>query len=151
MSFPRAIDADAPVIAHHTIDIQAPLEVVWNLHVDVTGWTGWNSDMTSARLDDPFAPGSTFDWESYGFPVTSTIYVVEPRHRILWGGVAAGITGVHEWLFSNTERGVRVETSESFAGAPVVNDVAAMTSMLDTSLDAWLKQLKGTSEQRAAM
>ncbi len=149
MSFPRVIDVDAPVVAHHEVEILAPHDVVWNHHVDVNAWSSWNSDMTSARLEGPFAPGSEFDWESYGFPVTSTIYVVEPQQRILWGGVAGGITGIHEWLFTPTDVGVHVETYESFAGAPVEADVAGMTSMLDTSLVAWLHQLKAAAERAA--
>jgi hypothetical protein len=31
MTTPTGIDRDAPVIAHHEIDIAAPLETVWNL------------------------------------------------------------------------------------------------------------------------
>jgi hypothetical protein len=58
---PRSVDTSAPVLAHHEIDIQAPLESVWAMHVDVNGWTSWNPDMTSAHLDGPFVPGASFD------------------------------------------------------------------------------------------
>jgi hypothetical protein len=92
---PTALDVTAPVLAHHEIDINAALENVWALQVDVNGWTRWNRDMTAAHLDGPFLPGASFSWESYGFPVTSTIYEVDANHRILWGGTAGGITGVH--------------------------------------------------------
>ena len=30
MTIPTGIDRDAPVIAHHQIDITAPLDAVWN-------------------------------------------------------------------------------------------------------------------------
>ena len=134
---PSSFDDDAPVVAHHEIEIHASLEDIWNLHIDVNGWTRWNPDMTSARLDGPFVVGATFDWESYGFPVTSKVYLIETHHRILWGGAAAGVTGVHEWLFTPVADGVNVVTNESFAGAPVEVDVPGMQAMLDSSLVAW--------------
>jgi len=146
MTNPTSVDVSAPVLAHHEIDIKAPLETVWVLHVDVNGWTRWNRDITAAHLDGPFAPGASFEWESYGFPVTSTIYEVDAHHRILWGGTAGGITGVHQWLFTPTDGGVHVETDESFAGEPVQADAAGMQSLLDASLIAWLNSLKAAAE-----
>ena len=145
MTAPTSVDASAPVLAHHEIDIEAPVNVVWELHVDVNGWTRWNPEITAARLNGPSEPGATFDWESYGFPVTSRVYEVNPGHRILWGGTAGGITGVHEWLFSPAGDGVRVVTNESFAGEPVAADQAGMQAQLDASLAMWLIRLRAAA------
>ena len=87
-----------------------------------------------------------FDWTSYGFGVTSTIYDVTPRSRILWGGTAGGITGVHEWPFEETPGGVHVTTNESFAGEPVEADKDGMQAALDGSLGSWLAHLKAAAE-----
>ena len=84
-------------------------------------------------------------------PVTSTIYEVDTDHRIMWGGTAGGITGVHEWLFTPTPDGVHVVTNESFAGEPVEADAAGMQSMLDASLVAWLDSLKTAAESNAGL
>jgi len=119
MAQPHDVDRTAPVLAHHEIDIDAPLERVWALHTHVDGWPGWQADITEARIEGPFGPGTSFDWTSYGFSVRSTIHDVDANSRVLWGGAAEGITGIHEWLFSETPGGVHVETNESFAGAPV--------------------------------
>jgi hypothetical protein len=80
--------------------------------------------------------------------VTSTIYEVVPRSRILWGGTASGINGVHEWLFETTPGGVRVTTNESFAGEPVDADKDGMQTALDGSLGTWLAHLKAAAESR---
>jgi uncharacterized protein YndB with AHSA1/START domain len=149
MSVPTGIDQAAPVIAHHEIDISAPLEVVWQLHSDVNAWPTWHGDITAAHADGAFEPGGSFDWTSFGFSVTSTIYSVADQSRVLWGGTADGITGVHEWLFVETGDGVRVTTNESFAGDPVAADPGAMQSMLDGSLTSWLEHLKAAAEARA--
>ncbi len=105
MSPPTAIDRGAPVISHHEIDIGAPLAVVWRRHIDVNAWPTWQTDITAARIDGTLRQGASFDWTSYGFSVTSTVYDVADRSRILWGVTADGITGIHEWLFEETPAG----------------------------------------------
>jgi hypothetical protein len=84
MTTPAGIDRDAPVIAHHAIDIAAPLDTVWNLHTDVDAWPVWNLEVTAAKLDGAFAPGNSFTWTSYDFTVTSTIYIVEDPGLLTW-------------------------------------------------------------------
>src|SRR5271157_672084 len=136
MSIPTGIDSDAPVRAHHEIDINAPLDTIWRLHTDVNSWPAWQTDISAARIDGAFQPGASFEWTSYGFTVVSTIYAVAERARVLWGGTAGGITGVH------------VTTDESFAGEPVEADVTGMQSALDSSLVAWLGHLKAAAESK---
>jgi uncharacterized membrane protein len=143
MTVPADVDRTAPVIAQHEIDIQAPLDTVWQLHVDVNSWPTWQTEITSARIDRPLEPGVSFDWTSYGF---SVLYDVVERARVLWGGTSGGITGVHEWLFSETPGGVHVTTNESFAGEPVEADAPGMQTVLDASLVAWLGRLKTAAE-----
>ena len=146
MTTPTDIDRDAPVIARHEIDINAPLETVWRLQTDVNGWPAWQTDITAAHLDGPFEPGGSFTWTSYGFTVTSTIYAVAQRARTLWGGAAQGVMGTHEWVYTQTPTGTHVATHESFSGQPVQADVAGMQSALDKSLTDWLSHLKATAE-----
>ena len=149
MTTPTGIDRDAPVIAHHEIDIAAPLDTVWNLHTDVDAWPAWNLEVTAAKLDGAFAPGNSFTWTSYDFTVTSTIYIVEDHSRTLWGGAAQGIMGTHEWRFAQSPAGVHVITTESFAGDPVDADPTGMQTILDNSLTAWLTRLKQKAESSA--
>ena len=52
------------------------------------------------------------------------------NQRVLWGGTAGGITGIHEWLFAETPGGVQASTTESFSGDPVSADQQAMQNML---------------------
>jgi hypothetical protein len=149
MSDPVSVDGDAPVLAHHEVDIDASLDVVWGQHVDVNAWPDWQTDITAAHLEGVLERGVSFDWTSFGFSVISTVYDVAERARVLWGGPAEGITGVHEWLFSETPAGVHVVTNESFAGDPVSADPGQMQSVLDASLASWLAHLKAACESRA--
>jgi len=149
MTVPTDVDRVAPVIAVHEIDIEGSLDTVWRLHTDVNAWPTWQTDITAAHLDGVLEPGVSFDRTSYGFSVTSTVYALAKPFRVLWGGTSGGIKGVHEWLFSETSSGVRVTTTESFAGEPVEDDPAGMQTVLDASLVAWLGHLKVAVESSA--
>lgn len=149
MSTPAGIDRGAPVRARHEIDIRAPLDAVWRLHSDVDSWPAWHTDISAARLDGAFEAGDSFEWTSHGFTVTSTIYTVDKtaeRARVLWGGTAGGVTGIHEWVILRTAGGAHVMTQESFSGETVEADAAGAQSILDVSLAAWLELLKATAE-----
>jgi polyketide cyclase/dehydrase/lipid transport protein len=144
-----SIDTTAPVIARHEIEIHAPLEVVWRLHVNVPAWPTWNPDITDVTLEQSFAPGASFRWHTAGLAIRSTIYAITEHARTLWGGAVEGIIGIHEWTFTETTEGVRVATEESWSGAPVEAAVAALQDGLDRSLIAWLGHLKAAAEARA--
>jgi hypothetical protein len=146
MAVPTDVDRAAPVIAVHEIDIEAPRDTVWRLHADVNAWPTWQTDITDAHIDGVLEPGVSFDWTSYGFSVTSTVYDLTEGARVLWGGTSGGITGIHEWVFSDTPDGVQVTTTESFAGEPVEADASGMRKLLDASLVAWLAHLKTAAE-----
>jgi uncharacterized protein YndB with AHSA1/START domain len=148
MKHPTEVDQNAPVIANLHIDIDAPRDTVWRLHTDVNAWPSWQTDITEARLDQPLAEGASFDWSTYGMAITSTVYALDEGSRILWGGEGNGITGIHEWTFTDVPTGVWVTTTESFAGGPFEADTATMQGLLDQSLQSWLERLKAMAEQR---
>ncbi|MEJ8667692.1 SRPBCC family protein [Streptomyces sp. NBC_01614] len=147
MTYPTAIDEKAPIVADHSIRIAASLERVWHLHTGIASWPAWQHAITEARLDGPIAPGSTFHWATAGLTIDSTIYAVDAeRHRILWGGPAHGITGVHEWTFTEDGDDIVVRTRESWAGAPIDADRDNLAAALDDSLASWLDALKKAAE-----
>ena len=76
VTVPTDVDRAAPVLAVHEIDIEAPLDTVWRLHTHVSAWPTWQTDITAAQLDGALELGVSFDWTSYGFSVTSTVYAL---------------------------------------------------------------------------
>lgn len=149
MTSPTGIDTAAPVISRHEIEIDAPIAVVWGLHTDVPAWPSWNPDIADVAAPRPLVPGAAFEWQTAGLSIRSTVYALTEPTRILWGGDASGITGIHEWRFAETARGVRVKTEESWSGAPVDADAAALQAGLDRSLVSWLSHLKAAAEAKA--
>jgi hypothetical protein len=147
MENPTEVDHSAPVLTNLEIDVAAPRDAVWRLHTDINAWPTWQKDITDAALEPPLAAGASFSWTTYGMAITSTVYAINEGSRILWGGTANEITGIHEWTFADTPSGVHVTTTESFADEPVAADVTNMQALLDQSLRSWLEQLKATAER----
>ncbi|MFQ6330645.1 SRPBCC family protein [Nocardia sp. CWNU-33] len=126
--------------------VDATLQRVWELHTDISAWSAWQTDITASAIDGLVEPGTVFHWSTFGLDIDSTIYAVDAPHRILWGGPAHGITGVHLWTFTEVDGKVHVHTEESWDGVPIRADIAGMHAALDGSLAAWLEYLKKTTE-----
>ncbi|MFJ6530474.1 SRPBCC family protein [Streptomyces longwoodensis] len=141
------IDETAPVIVRLSTVIDAPLERIWALHTDIDTWAEWNADVDQAELDGPLLPGTSFRWKTHGLDITSTVREIVPGRRLVWGGPANGIEGVHVWTFEQTGSQVTVHTEESWSGAPVDAAVEQLGQALQQSLTTWLTSLKSRAEQ----
>ncbi|AQZ61574.1 hypothetical protein BKM31_08890 [[Actinomadura] parvosata subsp. kistnae] len=145
----RTIDETAPVIVRLSTTIDAPIERVWALHTGIDAWPSWNDAIDTATLTGPVEPGSSFRWTTHGLDITSTVFEVVPGERIVWGGPAGGIDGVHVWTFTADGGRVTVRTEESWAGAPVEAAAEQLRQALHASLQSWLAALKTRAEQPA--
>ncbi|MFD0268060.1 SRPBCC family protein [Streptomyces sp. NPDC127106] len=143
------IDETAPAIVRLSTVIDAPLATVWELHTDIAAWPTWNPDIDRARPHGPLALGSSFSWRTGGLDITSTVHELVPGQRIVWGGPASGITGVHVWAFEQDGDHVTVRTEESWSGDPVEAAVDELRKALHDSLESWLGHLKSRAEQHA--
>ncbi|MGX1912114.1 SRPBCC family protein [Streptomyces phaeochromogenes] len=145
----HSVDEDAPVVVRLSTTVDAPLATVWALHTDIGSWADWNTDIESVDFGGPLAPGSSFRWLTHGLDITSTIREVVPGERIVWGGPAHGIEGVHVWTFEEADGGtVTVRTEESWAGAPIEERPEEMREALRQSLESWLSHLRSEAERR---
>lgn len=145
-----SIDTAAAIVVRRDIRIDAPLSLVWDLHTGVNSWPAWQTDITAASAEHPLAPGVVFRWHTAGMTIDSTVYAIEAPHRLLWGGTAHGITGIHLWTFHEENGQVHAHTEESWDGEPVRADVENLRAALDGSLASWLDRLKEAAENGGA-
>ncbi|MEV7723658.1 SRPBCC family protein [Streptomyces sp. NPDC087917] len=141
------IDETAPVIVRLSTVIDAPLATVWELHTDIAAWPTWNPDVDRAEADGPLLPGGSFRWRTHGLDITSTVLDLVPGRRIVWGGPASGIAGVHVWAFEPNGDRTTVRTEESWSGAPVEAAPTELGKSLHDSLVGRLGHLKSRAEQ----
>ncbi|MET9433238.1 SRPBCC family protein [Streptomyces sp. NPDC006551] len=142
------IDPHAPVVVRLAVTVDAPLDTVWAVHTDIGAWPRWNTDVESTRFTGPLAAGARFRWRTHGLDIASTVHHVVAGERIVWGGPANGIDGIHVWTFEETDGVVTVRTAESWSGAVVEEQPAALEQALRQSLENWLLRLKTEAERR---
>jgi uncharacterized protein YndB with AHSA1/START domain len=147
MTYPEHVDETAAIVVRRSIRVDAPIDRVWRLHTDINGWTHWQRDIDSADADGPIGVGSTFHWSTAGLSIASTVYAVDAPYRILWGGPAHGITGIHQWTFTPDGDATVVHTEESWDGEPVHADLENLRNALDASLASWLDHLRKAAEK----
>ncbi len=149
------IDRNAPCQAVHEIEIDAPIDIVRGVLLDIDSWPKWNSKVSRAKLQrdansapGPLKPqvGDVFKWKS-GVGIRSTFAVIT-RHRVGWTGVAFGTKAAHLWIFERvSSRRTRVVTEESFGGWLVSCMPKAMQKSLDENLTLQLTALKAEAEK----
>lgn len=140
------INSTAPVTAQHQITINTSSAIVWQLLTDIDQWSVWNPAISHSQLQGALKPGSTFRWKSGGTTILSTLQEVEPLQRLSWTGRAIGARAIHVWVLEPQAEAVLVRTEESFEGWLVRLAKGMMQSMLDTTLQGWLDQLKRAAE-----
>jgi hypothetical protein len=90
---------------------------LWRIWSDVDAWHTWQSDLEQAKLDGPFAAGSTFQLKPKGGPrVRIALLTVEPNRRFvdLTRLPLARMYGEHQFTARGDE--VEIRTSVSVEG-----------------------------------
>jgi hypothetical protein len=90
---------------------------LWQVWADVDAWHSWQSDLDHAKLEGPFAAGSTFLLKPKGGPrVRIALLTVEPCRRFvdLTRFPLAKMYGEHEFIARGDE--VEIRTSVSVEG-----------------------------------
>lgn len=146
----KSIDTKAPLSARKEISIQAPIQEVWNVQTDIGGWSGWQPDVTTAKLEGALLPGAIFRWKAKGLTIASTLHTVTPRHEIGWTGVSLGMFAIHNWTFEAQGDTTRVTTEESLSGWLTRLLKLFAPNFLEKSLDASLQTLKNRVEALSA-
>ena len=139
----------SPVVASAEVEIDADIEVVWELLSSINHWPEWNADIRSATLYGALAPGSIFVWRAGPMTITSTISQVNRPHLLAWRGRSLGIRAAHIWHMESKGERVMVRTEESWEGPfPLLFSWLAK-KLLQGSIEFWLQQLKAAAEKAA--
>ena len=110
------------MIIEESIDIHAPLPVVWNVFAAMEDWQSWNPVIENCCIisGDGMAENTcfTFQMRPYYLPikVMPIITKCEPGKEVIWEGSRFGVQAVHTFIFEEIENAVRLTSSETFRG-----------------------------------
>jgi len=141
------IDSRAPVTAAYEVEIDAPVQRVWDLLADPLAWPSFAPEVHDVHLDAPAAVDTRFTWANGRSRIKSRFAVVDPGREITWTGVSSGFKAVHRHLLEATSDGAtRVRSEESIAGSLLV--LFYSSAKLQAGIEAWLTGLKTAAERR---
>lgn len=142
------INPSAPVQTTKKIAIRASPEKVWTILSRINQWDEWHKDIQSPKLEGAFKAGTSFNWESGGLNIHSTLHTVNPYSKIGWSGKALGAFAIHNWTFTEMHGYTELRVEESMEGWLVKLLRDQFQTGLEHSLDIWLNNLKTEAEKQ---
>ena len=140
------INNNAPVKAVESIQIEATPQRVWEILTDINNWDKWNRDIKQAKIKGDLAAGTTFDWNSGGNKISSTLHTVTPLREIGWSGKAFGAFAIHNFTLTDINGKTELLVEESMEGFLMRFFRGYMQKTLENGINNWLIQLKETAE-----
>jgi len=136
----------------HSVKINAELQHVWDVFVDISCWNDWNTVAVDVRSDTGrLTEGKRFEFCIKPFVLPLNIRpVVEklvPGKHVIWSGSKYGINARHEFVFEECEGGVKVTSREIFDGKALKFILVKFTyKSLNRLSVRMLQQLKDAAE-----
>lgn len=138
------INPDASIRDSQSVIINAPIQKVWEVLIDMPRWPEWNGDIKSVKVDE-VKDGAEFRWTLNGSTLTSTIRKVQAPELLSWTGSTKGIKAIQVWRLEDSgDNQTIVSTEESLQGFLTL---FFSHQKLHTTLLKWLERLKQRVEQ----
>jgi Polyketide cyclase / dehydrase and lipid transport len=137
--------ADADLFAHNDITINRPVKTVWRNLINASAWPKWYSNASDVVVNGPsqlLDAGVSFEWVTFGLPVTSTVAEFLPPTRIGWYGTSTGLHAYHTWLLAPVGEGAYV-VMEEVGNGPAAQQLARNNpGQMHRGHDLWNVSLK---------
>ena len=143
----KSINNNAPVKCSKTILINSTPEKVWSILTNIDKWANWQTDITKPKLNGSLKPTTTFDWQSGGAKIHSTIQIIDEFKYIGWTGKSFGMLAIHNWKLTTENGQTKVEVEESMEGLLAGLFKKPFNRSLETGMQKWLELLKKESEK----
>jgi hypothetical protein len=92
-----------------SVELDMPVEPLWDTFLDVESWPRWNPCIWRARVrDGELRRGATLawvfnpikPWYPYKLPARAEIVEFEPHNRVTWEATAPGFHALHSYRFA---------------------------------------------------
>ena len=143
----KSINNDAPVKCSKSITINASTVKVWTILTDINNWSTWQTDITKPTLNGELKPGTTFDWNTGGARIHSTLHTVEPFNNFGWSGKTLGMLAIHNWTITETTGQTKISVDESMEGFLANLFKKLFNKNLEKGMQNWLNLLKKECEK----
>lgn len=139
------INENAGIRDSHSIIINADIDKVWNVLIDMENWPSWNPDVKKVTLDGDVAVGTYFSWVQGRTHGKSQIQTVDKPSTLAWTSKAKWVKRIYVWTLESDEGQTIATVSASFQGTFVV--LAENHQKVYHELLNWLELLKNKTEE----
>lgn len=110
------INNNAPVKSQGTIEINAPIDIVWHVLTEINEWHTWQKSVSESVLEAKLNEGTPFKWKANGISFHSIIHTIKPKTMFGWTGKTFGASAIHNWVFIQNSDITIVNVEESLQG-----------------------------------
>ncbi|MEQ6168579.1 MULTISPECIES: SRPBCC family protein [unclassified Ekhidna] len=139
------INENASIRDSHSTIINADINKVWDILVDMQDWPNWMSDVKKVTLDGDPAEGTTFKWVQGRAHGISQIQAFKKPNTLSWTSKARMVKRIYVWSLESDEGQTIATVSASFQGTMVV--LAQTHQKVYDELLNWLEALKSKAEE----
>jgi hypothetical protein len=144
----QKINNSAPVKCSKSITVNANSKIVWVVLTGINRWADWQSQIKNPKLNGELRPESTFDWQTGGAKIRSTLHTVNPEKEFGWTGKAFGLFAIHNWSLAAQNETTIVTVDESMEGFLAKLFQKSFNKNLEKGMIFWLEQLKKEVERK---
>lgn len=133
------INEDASIRDRQSIIINAPLDTVWEVLMDIGKWPEWNPVIKSVKYEK-VAEGEIFEWATRHSHVTSQFQRIQPKEVVSWISKTRFVKAIYVWNLEASDNQTIVTVEESIEGLiiPIITNHSKIHGLL---MD-WLEALK---------
>jgi uncharacterized membrane protein len=142
------INAEAPVMSRNQLEIDAPVETLWQILTNIEDWPTWQKAVTETALLGKIKEGADFNWKADGLSFKSKIHTVKPYSQFGWTGSTFGASAIHNWTFVEKEGKTLLIVEESLQGVLPRLFRSFFQKNLDTGVLTNLTELKTAAEAK---
>jgi hypothetical protein len=140
------IDEKAPIKTFSNVYIDAPVERVWELLVNLPSWPTIDPAFRDVRLESDVTVDARFHFVLNNFPIHAKFAIVNPNRELTWTGVSLWFKAVDRHVLEPTpDGGTRHYLAESFAG--VLASLFISSDQLKKQHQKWLLAFKQAAEK----
>ncbi|MEO9484515.1 MAG: SRPBCC family protein [Ekhidna sp.] len=139
------INENAGIRDSHSIIINADIDKVWDVLVDMENWPEWNPDVKKVTVEGAVEEGANFKWVQGRTHGQSQIQCVQKPSTLSWTSKAKLVKRIYVWSLESDENQTIATVSASFQGTLVV--LAENHQKVYDELLNWLERLKNITEE----
>ncbi|SNS69731.1 Polyketide cyclase / dehydrase and lipid transport [Ekhidna lutea] len=139
------INENASIRDMHSIIINADIDKVWKILVNMEDWPKWNPEVKKVTKEGELAEGTVFKWVQGRTHGVSQIQALSKPNLLTWTSKASMVKRIYVWTLESDEGQTIATVSASFQGFMVV--LAQNHQKVYDELLSWLECLKNKAEE----